>query len=109
VLGLLAGPHFVGALFNGIETDYLASLFSMPTRTGQTLLDEDFLRAERVTDCSGYACVPGTDPPRWAARRPDGWIVGGPTARPQDSILPISSLILWRCRALRWPEERHLL
>ncbi|HEY7329886.1 MAG TPA: SDR family oxidoreductase [Gemmataceae bacterium] len=32
--------------------------------TGQALLDEDFLRAEGVTDLSGYACVPGTKPPR---------------------------------------------
>jgi citronellol/citronellal dehydrogenase len=32
--------------------------------TGQALLDEDFLRAEGVTDFSGYACVPGTEPPR---------------------------------------------
>ena len=39
--------------------------------TGQALLDEDFLRAEGVTDFSGYACVPGTNPPRlsWAAFR----------------------------------------
>jgi citronellol/citronellal dehydrogenase len=34
------------------------------TLTGQALLDEDFLRAEGVTDFSGYACVPGTNPPR---------------------------------------------
>jgi citronellol/citronellal dehydrogenase len=32
--------------------------------TGQALLDEDFLRAEGVTDFSGYACVPGSTPPR---------------------------------------------
>jgi citronellol/citronellal dehydrogenase len=32
--------------------------------TGQALLDEDFLRGEGVTDFSGYACVPGTQPPR---------------------------------------------
>jgi citronellol/citronellal dehydrogenase len=32
--------------------------------TGQALLDEDFLRGEGVTDFSGYACVPGTNPPR---------------------------------------------
>ncbi len=39
--------------------------------TGQALLDEDFLRAEGVTDFSDYACVPGTQPPRmsWAALR----------------------------------------
>jgi citronellol/citronellal dehydrogenase len=38
--------------------------------TGQALLDEDFLRAEGVTDFSGYACVPGTQPPRlsWPLR-----------------------------------------
>ena len=37
--------------------------------TGQALLDEDFLRAEGVTDFSVYACVPGSNPPRlsWAA------------------------------------------
>jgi citronellol/citronellal dehydrogenase len=41
-----------------------------PTLTGQALLDEDFLRAEGVTDFSRYACVPGTDPPRtdWERR-----------------------------------------
>jgi citronellol/citronellal dehydrogenase len=32
--------------------------------TGRALLDEDFLREEGVTDFSGYACVPGTNPPR---------------------------------------------
>jgi citronellol/citronellal dehydrogenase len=32
--------------------------------TGRALLDEDFLRAEGVTDFARYACVPGTDPPR---------------------------------------------
>jgi citronellol/citronellal dehydrogenase len=32
--------------------------------TGQALLDEEFLRTEGVTDFSGYACVPGTHPPR---------------------------------------------
>jgi citronellol/citronellal dehydrogenase len=36
--------------------------------TGQALLDEDFLRAEGVTDFSGYACVPGTQPPRLSWR-----------------------------------------
>ncbi len=39
--------------------------------TGQALLDEDFLRAEGVTDFSRYACVPGTSPPRltWSMLR----------------------------------------
>jgi citronellol/citronellal dehydrogenase len=37
--------------------------------TGQALLDEDFLRAEGVADFSGYACVPGTEPPRLSWRR----------------------------------------
>ncbi len=32
--------------------------------TGRALLDEDFLREEGVTDFSGYACVPGSAPPR---------------------------------------------
>lgn len=37
--------------------------------TGRALIDEDFLRAEGVTDFGRYACVPGTQPPRlsWAA------------------------------------------
>ena len=37
--------------------------------TGRALLDEDFLRAEGVTDFGHYACVPGSQPPRlsWAA------------------------------------------
>ncbi|HEY1377547.1 MAG TPA: SDR family oxidoreductase [Gemmataceae bacterium] len=37
--------------------------------TGQALVDEDFLRGEGVTDFAGYACVPGSQPPRlsWAA------------------------------------------
>ncbi|HEV3345232.1 MAG TPA: SDR family oxidoreductase, partial [Pirellulales bacterium] len=37
--------------------------------TGQALLDEDFLRGEGVTEFGGYACVPGSQPPRlsWAA------------------------------------------
>jgi citronellol/citronellal dehydrogenase len=36
--------------------------------TGRALLDEDFLREEGVTDFGGYACVPGSQPPRltWA-------------------------------------------
>jgi citronellol/citronellal dehydrogenase len=40
--------------------------------TGQALLDEDFLRQEGVTDFSGYACVPGVEPPRlsWNAVTP---------------------------------------
>jgi citronellol/citronellal dehydrogenase len=32
--------------------------------TGRALLDEEFLHAEGVTDFAGYACVPGTTPPR---------------------------------------------
>jgi citronellol/citronellal dehydrogenase len=37
--------------------------------TGQALLDEDFLRAEGLTDFDRYACVPGSQPPRlsWSA------------------------------------------
>jgi citronellol/citronellal dehydrogenase len=39
--------------------------------TGQALLDEEFLRAEGVTDFSCYACVPGTQPPPllWPTRK----------------------------------------
>jgi citronellol/citronellal dehydrogenase len=32
--------------------------------TSRALLDEDYLRSVGVTDFSGYACVPGTSPPR---------------------------------------------
>jgi citronellol/citronellal dehydrogenase len=36
--------------------------------TGQAMLDEDFLRAEGVTDFSSYACVSGSQPPRLSWR-----------------------------------------
>lgn len=41
-----------------------------PMITGRALLDEEFLREEGVTDFGGYACVPGTEPPRveWLAK-----------------------------------------
>jgi citronellol/citronellal dehydrogenase len=41
--------------------------------TGRALLDEDFLRAEGVTDFGLYACVPGSEPRRisWAAAAAD--------------------------------------
>lgn len=40
--------------------------------TGQQLLDEDFLRAEGVTDFGPYACVPGSNPQRisWSEMTP---------------------------------------
>jgi citronellol/citronellal dehydrogenase len=40
--------------------------------TGRSLMDEDFLRGEGVTDFSAYACVPGSNPPRidWNAKVP---------------------------------------
>jgi citronellol/citronellal dehydrogenase len=43
--------------------------------TGKALLDEDFLRAEGVTEFGEYACVPGTEPPRlaWKAAQPSTW------------------------------------
>lgn len=54
-----------------ILVDAVLRLIAKPPAevTGRALLDEDFLRAEGVTDFSGYACVPGTDPPRiaWSA------------------------------------------
>ncbi len=40
-----------------------------PTLTGRALLDEDFLREEGATDFAGYACVPGSTPPRLSWRR----------------------------------------
>lgn len=47
-----------------ILADCVARMVRKPPRelTGQALLDEDFLRAEGVTDFSGYACVPGSQP-----------------------------------------------
>ncbi len=36
----------------------------LATITGQTLIDEDFLRSQGVTEFNAYACVPGTIPPR---------------------------------------------
>jgi citronellol/citronellal dehydrogenase len=57
-----------------ILVDCVLRLVSKPPAelTGQALLDEDFLRGEGVTDFSGYACVPGTSPPRlsWKAVPP---------------------------------------
>lgn len=40
--------------------------------TGQTLLDEDFLRAEGIADLSAYACVAGSEPARitWESNMP---------------------------------------
>jgi citronellol/citronellal dehydrogenase len=40
--------------------------------TGQALIDEDFLRAEGISDFSSYACVPGAIPTRltWPRARP---------------------------------------
>jgi citronellol/citronellal dehydrogenase len=53
-----------------IITDCVLRIVDKPAAelTGQALIDEDFLRAQGVTDFSQYACVPGTQPPRmsWA-------------------------------------------
>src|SRR3954468_21639022 len=40
--------------------------------TGRALVDEDFPRAEGLTDFGAYACVPGSQPPRLS------WAVGEP-------------------------------
>ncbi|MBY0231745.1 MAG: SDR family oxidoreductase [Gemmataceae bacterium] len=37
-------------------------------QAGRARIDEDFLREEGVADLSGYACVPGTTPPRLSVR-----------------------------------------
>jgi citronellol/citronellal dehydrogenase len=39
--------------------------------TGQTVLDEDFLLAEGVTDFEPYACVPGSKPRRLSWNGPN--------------------------------------
>jgi citronellol/citronellal dehydrogenase len=49
-----------------IVADALVALFAKEPRsfTGQALIDEDFLRAEGVTDFTRYRCDPDTEPPR---------------------------------------------
>src|SRR3954469_21384536 len=49
-----------------IVADALVALFAKEPRsfTGQALIDEDFLRAEGVTDFAQYRCDPETEPPR---------------------------------------------
>jgi citronellol/citronellal dehydrogenase len=54
--------------------------------TGRALLDEDFLRAEGITDFSSYACVAGSEPPRiaWEAGRSQIVAAGEETSQPRD-------------------------
>jgi len=49
-----------------IVADAMVALFAKEPRsfTGQALIDEDFLRAEGVTDFARYRCDPDTEPPR---------------------------------------------
>jgi len=49
-----------------IVADAVVAIFSKPpeTLTGQALIDEDFLRAEGVTDFARYRCDPDHEPPR---------------------------------------------
>ena len=49
-----------------ILADATVAIFAKPpdTLTGQALIDEDFLRAEGVTDFSRYRCDPEREPPR---------------------------------------------
>ena len=49
-----------------IVADAMVAIFAKPpdTMTGQALIDEDFLRAEGVTDFSRYRCDPDKEPPR---------------------------------------------
>jgi citronellol/citronellal dehydrogenase len=49
-----------------IVADALVALFAKEPRsiTGQALIDEDFLRAEGVTDFARYRCDPDNEPPR---------------------------------------------
>jgi citronellol/citronellal dehydrogenase len=49
-----------------ILADAMVAIFAKEPRTfsGQALIDEDFLRAEGVTDFSGYRCDPDQEPPR---------------------------------------------
>jgi citronellol/citronellal dehydrogenase len=49
-----------------IVADAMVALFAKEPRslTGQALIDEDFLRAEGVTDFARYRCDPDIEPPR---------------------------------------------
>jgi citronellol/citronellal dehydrogenase len=49
-----------------IVADAMVKIFAKPPQsfTGQTLIDEDFLRAEGVTDFTRYRCDPNAEPPR---------------------------------------------
>jgi citronellol/citronellal dehydrogenase len=49
-----------------IVADAMVAIFSKPpdALTGQSLIDEDFLRAEGVTDFARYRCDPDKEPPR---------------------------------------------
>jgi citronellol/citronellal dehydrogenase len=49
-----------------IVADAMVAIFSKPpdALTGQALIDEDFLRAEGVTDFARYRCDPDKEPPR---------------------------------------------
>jgi citronellol/citronellal dehydrogenase len=49
-----------------IVDDAMVAIFAKPpdALTGQALIDEDFLRAEGVTDFARYRCVPDKEPPR---------------------------------------------
>ena len=49
-----------------IVADAMVAIFAKPpdTMTGQALIDEDFLRAEGVTDFTRYRCDPDKEPPR---------------------------------------------
>jgi citronellol/citronellal dehydrogenase len=49
-----------------ILSDAALRIFAKPPRdfTGHALLDEDFLRAEGVTDFAPYRCDPASEPPR---------------------------------------------
>ncbi len=49
-----------------IVADAMVAMFAKPpdALTGQALIDEDFLRAEGVTDFARYRCDPDREPPR---------------------------------------------
>ena len=49
-----------------IVADAMVGIFAKEPRvfTGQTLIDEDFLRAEGTTDFARYRCDPDHEPPR---------------------------------------------
>ena len=65
IRNILGGPEMLKACRRpAIVADAAWAIFNRPARecTGNFFIDEEVLRAEGVSDFSGYACDPGVDP-----------------------------------------------